>query len=330
MHCWSLISFKCVFPQIWCSSAPIPSFPYPSSCSCSTPTFSAGSPIFFHPKVKARAVPEPTGSASTAQDEQEDFQVLTAIKSEYNDILILDTPKSRLLLLDSTHNVHSIFNKEEKRTGSYWDEFASLPAIVPEGPIAIFGLGGGTAAHLLLDLWPSLKLEGWEIDEILIHKSREYLGLSDLEKHNQAGGILHVHVGDALSPLVNVPGGFAGIIIDLFSEGKVLPQLQQYGTWLILKDKLMANGRLMVNCGGADYNSAQISSINGVWVKNSTLKALCRAFPGQLSWKKMSEREGENYLALTGPFPDLKSWSATVPGWLSSNVEQWRPCGPFP
>lgn len=205
-----------------------------------------------------------------------------------------------------------------------------MPAIVPEGPIAIFGLGGGTAAHLLLDLWPSLKLEGWEIDEILIHKSREYLGLSDLEKHNQAGGILHVHVGDALSPLVNVPGGFAGIIIDLFSEGKVLPQLQQYGTWLILKDKLMANGRLMVNCGGADYNSAQISSINGVWVKNSTLKALCRAFPGQLSWKKMSEREGENYLALTGPFPDLKSWSATVPGWLSSNVEQWRPCGPFP
>ena len=44
----------------------------------------------------------------------------------------------------------------------------------------------------------------------------------------------------------------------------------------------MANGRLMVNCGGADYNSAQISSINGVWVKNSTLKALCRAFPGQV------------------------------------------------
>ncbi|RVX03536.1 hypothetical protein CK203_027921 [Vitis vinifera] len=314
MHCWSLISFKCVFPQIWCSSATIPSFPYPSSCSCSIPTFSAGSPIFFHPKVKARAVPEPTGSASTAQDEQEDFQVLTAIKSEYNDILILDTPKSRLLLLDSTRmlsltpafdNVHSIFNKEEKRTGSYWvkgsrggreedqriqagshhlDEFASLPAIVPEGPIAIFGLGGGTAAHLLLDLWPSLKLEGWEIDEILIHKSREYLGLSDLEKHNQAGGILHVHVGDALSPLVNVPGGFAdaacpanacmedglvhiegvrrkrgghefqphqclfppivvpickakkeGIIIDLFSEGKVLPQLQQVYTSLLDK-----------------------------------------------------------------------------------------------
>ncbi|RVW42644.1 hypothetical protein CK203_098315 [Vitis vinifera] len=241
MHCWSLISFKCVFPQIWCSSATIPSFPYPSSCSCSTPTFSAGSPIFFHPKVKARAVPEPTGSASTAQDEQEDFQVLTAIKSEYNDILILDTPKSRLLLLDSTRmlsltpafdNVHSIFNKEEKRTGSYWLRvqgvvekkikesrqaviiWMSLLAcqlLYQRVPLQSLVWVVGTAAHLLLDLWPSLKLEGWEIDEILIHKSREYLGLSDLEKHNQAGGILHVHVGDALSPLVNVPGGFAGV-----------------------------------------------------------------------------------------------------------------------
>lgn len=27
--------------------------------------------------------------------------------------------------------------------------------------------GGGTAAHLMLDLWPSLQLEGWEIDYIV-------------------------------------------------------------------------------------------------------------------------------------------------------------------
>lgn len=27
--------------------------------------------------------------------------------------------------------------------------------------------GGGTAAHLMLELWPSLQLEGWEIDEIV-------------------------------------------------------------------------------------------------------------------------------------------------------------------
>lgn len=80
------------------------------------------------------------------------------------------------------------------------------------------------------------------------------MGLSDLEKGTEAGGVLHVCVGDALSPSVTVPGGYAGklfpsywfflvylddiclflanaailgIIVDLFSDGKVLPQLQE-------------------------------------------------------------------------------------------------------
>ncbi|THG08099.1 hypothetical protein TEA_024625 [Camellia sinensis var. sinensis] len=345
-------------------------------------------------------------------DEQvEEFQVVTALTSYYNDIVILDTPHSRMLLLDSSHNVHSIYNKAKKWTGSYWDECASLPAIVPQGPIAIFGLGGGTAAHLMLDLWPSLVLEGWEIDEIfrhleetwssyesnhaatvwewpsngtstwltvtvgpsmypmdvrapytnsldplacnqvtklLIDRAREYLGLSDLEKHTSAGGILHVHAGDALSPSVNIPGGhlfqngstdpaspvqpvndhiinhsiyykpllallipyasasFAlhltsvygyahlgkycpGIVIDLFSDGKVLPELQEVATWLELYEKLMPNGRLMVNCGAANDGasntiSPEVSSIDGTWVQNSTIKALCQAFPGHVGY----------------------------------------------
>ncbi|XP_059662070.1 uncharacterized protein LOC132308102 isoform X2 [Cornus florida] len=225
------------------------------------------------------------------EEDDDEFQLLTALRSRYNDIVIVDTPKSRMLLLDSTLNVHSIFNKGQKWTGSYWDEFASLPAIIPKGPIAILGLGGGTAAHLMLELWPSLQLDGWEIDEILIDKARDYLGLSDLEKHTQAGGILRVHVGDALSPSVNVPGGYAGIVIDLFSGGRVLPQLQEVATWLELNDKLMPNGRLMVNCGAANDGASsgsdtvthpKISSIDDTWVKNSTIKALCEVFPGNL------------------------------------------------
>ena len=40
--------------------------------------------------------------------------------------------------------------------------------------------------------------------------AREYFGLLDIEKHTPAGGILRVCVGDALSPSVTVPGGYAG------------------------------------------------------------------------------------------------------------------------
>ncbi|XP_022767927.1 uncharacterized protein LOC111312150 isoform X4 [Durio zibethinus] len=219
-----------------------------------------------------------TKSDLTKQDEEtpeeeETFQVLTAVKSKYNDIVIVDTPKSRMLLLDSTHNVHSVLQKgDEKWTGSYWDEFATLPPIVPEGPIAIYGLGGGTAAHLMLDVWPSLQLQGWEIDEIV-------------------------------------------------------------ETWLELSDRLMPDGRLMVNCGGVSESSIDgklhHQSVDDVWIQNSTIKALAKAFPGQVNWKRMPKRQGQNYLALTGLLPDLTSWSAIVPGCLSESVKQWKPCRPF-
>ncbi|XP_004293819.1 PREDICTED: probable spermidine synthase-like [Fragaria vesca subsp. vesca] len=268
------------------------------------------------------------------KNEEEEYQVLTAIRSSYNDIVIVDTAQSRMLLLDSTHNVHSILYKHQKWTNSYWDEFASLPAIVPEGPIAILGLGGGTAAHLMLDLWPFLQLEGWEIDEILIHKAREYFGLSDLEKPTQAGGVLNIHIGDAFSPEVRMCGGYAGIVIDLFSDGKVLPQLEEVTTWLDLETLLMPEGRLMVNCGGidcaSDVNNGTVNpnntSTDGSWVNNPAIKALSEAFPGQVSWKKMPANFGANYLALTGPLPEFTSWSAAVPGPLTASVKQWRPC----
>ncbi|XP_075510117.1 uncharacterized protein LOC142546336 isoform X2 [Primulina tabacum] len=249
------------------------------------------------------------------KEDEEDFQVLVAIQSLYNDIVILDSPSSRLLLLDTTGNIHSVLNKGSKWTSSYW--------------------GGGTAAHLMLELWPSLQLEGWEIDEILIDMSRDYLGLSDLEKHNSDGGILKIIIGDVFSPSVGINGGYSGIIVDLFANGKVLPQLEEASTWLELYGKLAPNGRIMVNCGagqnellsaGSSVSSSDGSFTDGYWELNATIKALCKAFPGQVNWKKMSRKAGENYLALTGPLPDLGVWSACLPSDLSSRVYQWKIC----
>ncbi|EYU31224.1 hypothetical protein MIMGU_mgv1a019345mg [Erythranthe guttata] len=284
-------------------------------------------------KVKALFQSEPAAADShnkpdeEDEEEEEEFHVLTSVQTSYNQIVILDTPNSRLLLLDSTHNVHSMLNKSiSKWTGSCWDEFAVLPPVVPKGPIAIFGLGGGTAAHLILQLWPSLQLEGWEIDGILIDKSRDYLGLCDIEKRNTDGGILNIHIGDVFSPDAVINGGYAGIIVDLFAGGNVVPQLEQATTLLELNDKLMPNGRLMVNCGAGEDMNDVTSMDDTNWRLNATIRALCQAFPGQVNWKKMAKSAGENYLALTGPLPDLNTWSADLPNELNSGVNQWRTC----
>ncbi|KAK6150675.1 hypothetical protein DH2020_015607 [Rehmannia glutinosa] len=325
-------------PVLWYSS-----YSYSLPSAAIPPSASYGAAASAHRKRKIRtcikhvkaALQSAAAQKPEGNEEEEEFKVLTAIQSLYNHIVILDTPKSRLLLLDSTHNVHSMLNKgSSKWTGSYWDEFAALPPVVPEGPIAIFGLGGGTAAHLMLDLWPSLQLEGWEIDEILIHISRDYLGLSDLEKQTMDGGVLNIYIGDVFSPDAAISGGYAGIIVDLFADGKVLPQLEQATTWLELYDKLMPNGRFMVNCGaGQDRLPARDavhehdgSSMDDAWKLNATITALCEAFPGQVNWKKMPQSAGENYLALTGSLPDLTTWSAALPNELNSSVNQWQTC----
>uniref|UniRef100_M8AUU3 Uncharacterized protein n=1 Tax=Aegilops tauschii TaxID=37682 RepID=M8AUU3_AEGTA len=179
------------------------------------------------------------------------------------------------------------------RTAFNEDECVSLPTVVPRGPVALLGLGAGTAAHMMLEVWPWIQLIGWEIDPTVIELSRDYFG----------------------------------IVVDLFADGEVLPQLQEVDTWLEIAKKLMPDGRIMVNCGAGDAAvslaaDADVSS----WVQNPTIKALCSAFPGQLNWKRLSEKESVNYVALTGPLPDLEEWSASVPSELSLRVKQWVPC----
>lgn len=61
--------------------------------------------------------------------------------------------------------------------------------------------------------------------------------------------------------------------------------IDQAATWLELSDKLMPGGRFMVNCGaGEDAVPAEnvVSSMDGSWIPNATIRALCEAFPGQV------------------------------------------------
>ncbi|XP_044983089.1 uncharacterized protein LOC123449815 [Hordeum vulgare subsp. vulgare] len=273
-------------------------------------------------------------AATTAEPEQqpgeeeEEFVLLASNRSDFNEvIMVIDSPSNRYLVLDPSRNVHSILPKKSAWTNSYWDEFVSLPPVVPRGPVALLGLGAGTAAHMMLEVWPWIQLIGWEIDPTIIELSRDYFGMSNLEKTTELGGSLSVRIGDALSPSATVEGGFAGIVVDLFADGKVLPQLQEAETWLEIAKKLMPDGRIMVNCGGAD-TPVSLAADTGVssWVQNPTIKAMCSAFPGQLNWKRLSEKESVNYVALTGPLPDLEEWSTSVPSELSPRVKQWVPC----
>jgi hypothetical protein len=56
-------------------------------------------------------------------------------------------------------------------------------------------------------------------------------------------GRLVVHIGNALASGATVEGGFAGLIVDIFSDGAVIPALQLPETWQHLQARLRPGGK---------------------------------------------------------------------------------------
>lgn len=55
----------------------------------------------------------------------------------------------------------------------------------------------------------------------MIDKARDYFGLLDLEKPTEAGGVLHVCIGDVFSPSETVAGRYAGEIYFKIGNAKI-------------------------------------------------------------------------------------------------------------
>ncbi|XP_072998503.1 uncharacterized protein [Typha latifolia] len=257
----------------------------------------------------------------------EDVKILAKFKSRYNYIRVLEVSRradhalagSRLLLLDSPGNIHSISFLFKSLTSTYFDVFATFPPILPPGPVAILGFGAGSAARLILHLYPDAEIHGWELDPSVISVAREYFGLSKLEKQNPDK--LLIHIGDALQ--AESRDGFSGILVDLFAKGSVIPELQEKTTWEELKRRLRKGGRIMVNCGGSCVE-AEDPRRDGDLVMEETVKAMREVFADQVFVLNLGQRKEDSCVALTGPLPDLDAWKQSLPSALRCYVDKWK------
>nr|XP_010940133.1 uncharacterized protein LOC105058784 [Elaeis guineensis] len=258
----------------------------------------------------------------------DDVKMLAKFKSRHNYIRVLEVSRradhplagSRLLLLDNPGNIHSISFLFKCLTSTYFDIFATLPPILPPGPIAILGFGAGSAARLILHLYPETEIHGYELDPSVIAVAREFFSLTKLEKQNQDR--LFIYVDDALN--ADYKGGFAAILVDLFSKGSVIPELQDSRTWKELRKRLRKGGRMMVNCGGSCVESEDPKR-DGESVKEETLRAMSRVFADQVFVLNLDHRKEDSSVALTGPLPDLEAWKEALPASLRCYVDMWTP-----
>lgn len=275
---------------------------------------------------------KPTHSSSSSTKTQdngipiEDVKILVKFKSRHNYIRVLQVSRkadhpfadSRLLLLDTPGNIHSISFQFKSFTDTYFDVFATLPPILPPGPVAILGFGAGSAARLCLELYPDLVIHGWELDPSVIAVGREYFGLERLEK--QYPDRLFIYIGNALK--ASVRDGFSGIFVDLFSQGSLIPELQDPNTWEVLKKCLRKGGRVMVNVGGSCVE-AEDKRRDGKVVMEESLKAMRRVFGENLFVLSLGNRKEDSSIALTGDLPDLEAWKKALPGSLRFYVDMW-------
>lgn len=230
------------------------------------------------------------------------LQKITVVKFADNHVM-KEVAGATALILDASGSIHSLYREDTPITGSYWDIGSLLPGLVPDGPIGILGLGAGTVAHLMNHFWPGVKMEGWELDPKIYPVARDHMGLQQLED----SGALVCHVGDALAEDAAVPGGFAGIVVDLFAEGQILPALQQVEVWKQMAKKLKPGGRVLANISD----------------NRALAEAIMKAFPEAQGHVPINANT-RNYVVLTGPPVTEDVWQ-TFPEQLKYCTTGWQP-----
>ncbi|KAJ8563277.1 hypothetical protein K7X08_031729 [Anisodus acutangulus] len=247
-------------------------------------------------------------------------------------------------------------------------------------------------------MYPHGVIHGYELDPAVISVGREYFGLSKVEK--QYPDRLIIYISNAIN--ASVKDGYSGLIVELFSKGCLIPELQNPQIWEKLKVKLKKGGKIIVNVGGScvepedirrdgkvimeetlmamnkvlkESNALNASVKDGyivdlfskgylipelqdpqIWVKlkkggkimvnvggsvepedirrdgkvimKETLMAMNKVLPGEVYVLNLENRRQEDStVAIAGGLPDLEKWRMSLPKPLRFYVDMWNKYG---
>lgn len=223
---------------------------------------------------------------------------------------------SRVLFLDHSGNIHSIYREGQPLTGLCWDAMAMVAGIAPVGQVGILGLGGGTVCQVIHHLWPERLMTGWELDAATAIVVSNFMGLGSLT----GSGALTAHVGDAFADNAVVEGGFAAVIVDVFLEAALLPTVTEDETWLKLQQRLKPDGFAMVNLGALPL---ALDRDQGTHPSIRALNAMSKAFGGKVLLRRETSERSENGLALAWQSGEGVSWES-IPAELQRFTEDWE------
>ncbi len=203
-------------------------------------------------------------------------------ESIYNYLQVSENDRNVILSTNVLFGVQSVYMKEDRLTGMYYDYAMAAPLMVkdkaPEDmDVLILGMGTGTYATQCRKYLGNMNVEGVEIDSKITKLAREYFHLPD---------DVNVTTYDGRAFLNAIDKKYDVIMVDAYQDITIPFQMSSKEFFTIVKEHLNENGVMVVNMNMRgqgegtinQYLSDTISSVFGsvctADVKNTTNREL--------------------------------------------------------
>lgn len=201
------------------------------------------------PSLQRPLKPPPPNSTLLYEDE-----------SPYNYIQVVESNRTRYLVLNETLAVHSIYNPDQLITGQTWDYYTVAPYFnaAPYAPqkvqkVAILGLAAGTSARQLTAVYGPIAIDGIEIDPDIVEAGRRWF---DMNQPN-----LNVIVGDARHSLTRLGGEYQIIGVDAYRPPYIPWHLTTQEFFQEARSHLAADGVLIINVGRTETDRRLVEAL---------------------------------------------------------------------
>ena len=164
-------------------------------------------------------------------------------ESIYNYLQVYENDKEIALSTNVLFGVQSVYMKEDKLTGMYYDYAMAAPLMIKGKPledldVLILGMGTGTYATQCRKYFGPMSMEGVEIDKKITDLSRQYFSLSDKVPVTTYDGRAFLHATDKKYDV---------IMVDAYQDITIPFQMSSLEFFTLVKDHLTDDGVMVVN-----------------------------------------------------------------------------------
>ncbi len=164
-------------------------------------------------------------------------------ESVYNYLQVREDEKRTYLSTNVLFGVQSVYEKDGKLTGMYYDYAMAAPYMAgimekESMDMLILGMGTGTYATQCNRFFDGISVEGVEIDEDITKLAREYFHLSEE---------IPVHTYDGRAFLNAVDRKYDVIMVDAYQDITIPFQMSSVEFFTLVKDHLNPGGIMVVN-----------------------------------------------------------------------------------